>query len=111
MPYDLKKGRTDFQAVPKDVKEDEQSMLNAVKVTNISNLGHSDTLQFYFENARKSGGGTIVNFEVHEEDDFALVTFQEEKGNCSPLDGEDKCTDLRCLIILIVLWNYLAAYT
>ena len=51
-----------------------------VRVDGVSRVQSLDTLQYYFENSRRSGGGAVKEFEVFKEDDVAYVTFEEEEG-------------------------------
>ena len=51
-----------------------------VRVEGISNVRSMETLEFYFDNARRSGGGGVNNFEVYKEDDAAYITFETEEG-------------------------------
>ena len=41
-----------------------------------------ETLEYYFENTKRSGGGLTEKFEVYKEDDAAYITFEEEEGMC-----------------------------
>ena len=38
-----------------------------------------ETVWYYFENSRRSGGGEVLNVDFNEQGD-AVVTFQEVKG-------------------------------
>ena len=51
-----------------------------VRVEGISNVRSMETLKFYFDNARRSGGGGVKKFEVYKEDDEAYITFETEEG-------------------------------
>ena len=51
-----------------------------VRVEGISNVRSMETLEFYFDNARRSGGGGVKQFEVYKEDDAAYITFETEEG-------------------------------
>ena len=69
--------------------DEEESQLCTVKVSGISKVESMETLQLYFENSRRSGGGTLVEFEVYKEDDIAFLTFEEEQGKiCLGLANE-----------------------
>lgn len=41
-----------------------------------------ETLEMYFENFRKSGGGDIDNIRYDEDLNLVIVTFEEEEGTC-----------------------------
>ena len=43
----------------------------------------NDTLMFYFENGKRSGGGDTEHVDVNREDGMALITFKEEGGTYS----------------------------
>ena len=60
--------------------DEEESPLCTVKVSGISKVESMETLQLYFENSKRSGGGALVEFEVYKEDDTAFLTFEEEQG-------------------------------
>ena len=68
-----------------DGEEEDKAPLCSIKVKGISRVHCLDTLEYYFENTRRSGGGTVIKFETHEEEDFAYVTFEEETGKLFPL--------------------------
>ena len=64
-----------------------------VRVDGISNVKSMETLQYYFENAKRSGGGEMEDsgFEVYEEDDAVYITYKEEEGMYEP------CHEKTCL--------------
>ena len=66
-------------------EEEDEAPICSIKVKGISRVHSLDTLEYYFENTRRSGGGTITKFETYEEEDFAYVTFEEENGKLFPL--------------------------
>ena len=47
----------------------------------------NDTLMFYFENRKRSGGGETEHVDVNREDGVALVTFKEEGGTYSQTEN------------------------
>ena len=48
-------------------------------VSGLRSTTTKDTVLFYFENSRRSGGGEVLNVDFNEHGD-AVVTFQEVKG-------------------------------
>ena len=60
--------------------QQEEEPLCSIKVTGVSKIGSKDTIEFYFENQKRSGGGFIKLFDVHKEEDYAYVTFEAEDG-------------------------------
>ena len=67
------------QATRTQVEEDEEPLCS-IKVTGVSKIGSKDTMEYYFENQKRSGGGSIKLLEVHKEEDYAYVTFGAEDG-------------------------------
>ena len=63
-------------------EDEEEEPLCSIKVKGISNMKSLETLEYYFENAKRSGGGSVIKFEPHKEEDFAYVTFGAEDGKC-----------------------------
>ena len=64
----------------KDDKEPADDSLWTVKVDSVSKIVSMETLQLYFENPRRSGGGAVAQFEVYKEEDRAYITYEEEEG-------------------------------
>ena len=61
----------------------------AIIVSGISSSTTHDSVRYYFENSRRSGGGVISDIFFAEDGD-ARITFQEVKGaspKCSILVG------------------------
>lgn len=48
-------------------------------VSGLKSTTTKDTVLYYFENSRRSGGGEVLNVDFNEQGD-AVVTFQEVKG-------------------------------
>ena len=48
-------------------------------VSGLKSTTTRDTVFYYFENARRSGGGDVLNLDYNDQGD-AVVTFQEVKG-------------------------------
>ena len=48
-------------------------------VSGLKSTTTKDTVLYYFENSRRSGGGEVLNVDFKEQGD-AVVTFQEVKG-------------------------------
>jgi hypothetical protein len=59
---------------------DKQQSVKMIKVTNIPPGTSSDSITFFFENKRKSGGGDIGDLDYEEESQTAIITFEEEEG-------------------------------
>ncbi|XP_069139429.1 protein mono-ADP-ribosyltransferase PARP14-like isoform X2 [Argopecten irradians] len=53
--------------------EEEEEPLGMIKVSGFSSQTTEDTLEMFFENKRKSGGGDIEEMDFQE--DFAIITF------------------------------------
>lgn len=53
-----------------------------IKVKGVDKSASRDTVEFYFENTRRSGGGELESVKSDsEEEDVIYVTFKSEKGN------------------------------
>ncbi|KAJ8317273.1 hypothetical protein KUTeg_005177 [Tegillarca granosa] len=52
---------------------------NCLKVHGFSDGTSQDTLMFYFENSRRSGGGELEKIELNKEDGTCLVFFKDHK--------------------------------
>ena len=72
--------RRTFRPNDTDTKEPAADSLWTVKVHCVSQIDSMETMQMYFENRRRSGGGQMVEFEVFKEEDMAYMTFDEEEG-------------------------------
>jgi hypothetical protein len=59
---------------------DKQQSVKMIKVTNIPPGTSSDSITFFFENKRKSGGGDIDDLDYDTESQAAIITFKEEEG-------------------------------
>jgi hypothetical protein len=55
---------------------------NCIIVANLASEVTKDTIEFYFENKRKSGGGQVDKV-VMNDDDTCLVYFADYTGKCS----------------------------
>ena len=64
-------------------------------VSGLKSTTTKDTVLFYFENSRRSGGGEVLNVDFNEQGD-AVVTFQEVKGIYY---------EITILLILLILMN------
>ena len=42
----------------------------------------NDLPMFYFENPKRSGGGTILNYKPNPTDGFTVIEFQDRQGLC-----------------------------
>lgn len=51
-----------------------------IKVTNIPDGTSKDALLFFFENRRKSGGGSVEDLEYDPDTKSAVITFEEPEG-------------------------------
>lgn len=62
-----------------DIQEEEPKC--TVKIKGVNKAASRDTLEFYFENERRSGGGEIdVIKSDEEEEDVLYVTFKKSEG-------------------------------
>ena len=59
---------------------DDDEPFCSIKVTGVSKIESKDTMEYYFENQKRSGGGSIRLLEVNKEEDYAYVTFGNEDG-------------------------------
>lgn len=53
---------------------------NCIIVSGFSEDISDSTLEFYFENEKRSGGGTITDIKVNHEDCTCLVYFEDHTG-------------------------------
>ena len=51
-----------------------------VRISGISSQVSVDTLELFFENTKRSGGGDIESIEMVEADEAAVITFTDEAG-------------------------------
>ncbi|XP_063435913.1 uncharacterized protein LOC134716831 [Mytilus trossulus] len=51
--------------------------MNMIKVSNIPSGSSEDSIRFFFENKRKSGGGDINDLDYDEDSHTAIITFEE----------------------------------
>ena len=51
-----------------------------LKVTKLPTGTTTDSLTFFFENTRKSGGGDVTDVEYDEDTATAIITFEEDEG-------------------------------
>ncbi|XP_053389475.1 protein mono-ADP-ribosyltransferase PARP14-like, partial [Mercenaria mercenaria] len=66
--------------VKKEDKEDEPEPTKTIKVKGVDKSASRDTVEFYFENSRRSGGGEIENISSdEEEEDVIYITFKNRK--------------------------------
>ena len=52
-----------------------------VRISGISSQISVDTLQLFFENTKRSGGGDIDSIQMVEADEAAIITFGEKSGS------------------------------
>ncbi|CAC5404075.1 unnamed protein product [Mytilus coruscus] len=60
-----------------NVEEIEQS-IKMIKVSNIPPGSSEDSIRFFFENNRKSGGGDIEDLDYDKDSHSVIITFEEE---------------------------------
>ena len=58
-------------------------------VSGLRSTTTKDTVLYYFQNSRRSGGGEVLNVDFNEQGD-AVVTFQEVKGTYFEITLLDK---------------------
>ena len=56
-----------------------------VRISGINSQISVDTLELFFENTKRSGGGDIESIEMVEADEAAVITFSDQTGTI-PLD-------------------------
>ena len=81
---------TDFKKVTEMLEKHKLGGVNVVPVqipvtsgivvTNLPEDTTNDSVEMYFENARRSNGGPVHNIELHIEDGYCLVFFKDTKG-------------------------------
>lgn len=54
-----------------------------IKVTNIPEGTVPDALLFFFENRRKSGGGSVEDIKYDPDTKSSVITFEEREGGIS----------------------------
>ena len=52
----------------------------SVEVKGLDADTNEDTIQFYFENKRRSGGGPVEEFKYKQGSGVAIITFKEAEG-------------------------------
>ena len=57
-----------------------------VRISGINSQISVDTLELFFENTKRSGGGDIESIEMVEADEAAVITFTDEAGITSLSD-------------------------
>lgn len=63
-----------------DTADESEQSIKMIKVSNIPTGFSEDSIEFFFENKRKSGGGDIVDLDYDEDSHTAIITFEEEGG-------------------------------
>lgn len=53
---------------------------NCIIVSGFSEGISDSTLEYYFENEKRSGGGTVIDIKVNHEDCTCLVHFEDHTG-------------------------------
>ncbi|XP_076105627.1 uncharacterized protein LOC143073756 [Mytilus galloprovincialis] len=61
-----------------DTVDDVEQSIKMIKVSNIPTGSSEDSIRFFFENRRKSGGGDIEDLDYDEDSHSAIITFEEE---------------------------------
>lgn len=51
-----------------------------LRVTKLPPTTTQDSLRFFFENTRKSGGGDVEDVEYDKDTASAIITFEEDEG-------------------------------
>ena len=51
-----------------------------VRISGMNSQISVDTLELFFENTKRSGGGDIESIEMFEADEAAVITFTDEAG-------------------------------
>ena len=63
-----------------DTVEDQPQSIKMIKVSKIPEGSSEDSIRFFFENKRKSGGGDIEDLDYDMENHTAIITFEEDEG-------------------------------
>ena len=56
-----------------------------IRISGISSQISVDTLELFFENTKRSGGGDIESIQMVEADEAAIITFADKSGS-TPLN-------------------------
>ncbi|KAJ8316973.1 hypothetical protein KUTeg_004877 [Tegillarca granosa] len=59
---------------------------NTIMVTGISNTTSSDTVRFYFENTRRSGGGEVEDVHFERQEGTCFVSFKDPESKPESLE-------------------------
>ena len=66
--------------------DDQYRSPKTVKVIGVKEVKSLASLEYYFEDAKRSRGGDIIKFALDDRDaDVALITYKTEEGNQSLL--------------------------
>ena len=63
-------------------EEHKKTTTNMLKVNKLPVGTTEDSLEFFFENTRKFGGGDVERVEYDEDASSAIITFVEDDGKC-----------------------------
>ena len=61
-----------------------------LQVRGFSQETSDDTLEYYFENKKRSGGGDIKHFQMDREEGCALITYEKQTGKELDIDATRK---------------------
>ncbi|XP_060585886.1 protein mono-ADP-ribosyltransferase PARP14-like isoform X2 [Ruditapes philippinarum] len=91
IPSKKSKKPDDVEEEKQEEEEEETKPSNTIKVKGINKSASRDTVEFYFENSRRSGGGEIETIKSDDEDEDVLyITFKSTEVAESVLERTHK---------------------
>lgn len=70
----------DGQKVEKEVYEESSGSICTIEVSGINDTTSKDSIEFYFDNIKRSGGGVVQEVKGDVEDGVLLITFENEES-------------------------------
>ena len=75
-------------------EEQKETNTNMLKVNKLPVGTTKDSLEYFFENTRKFGGGDVERVEYDED---AIITFVEDDGKCILIDCRIWLVDMKII--------------
>lgn len=70
----------DGQKVKKEADEESLGSLCTIEVSGFKDTTSKDSVEFYFENNKRSGGGNVEEVKGEMEDGILFITFEDEES-------------------------------
>ena len=78
-------------------EEQKETNTNMLKVSKLPVGTTENSLEYFFENTRKFGGGDVERVEYDEDASSAIITFVEDDGKCILIDCRIWLVDMKII--------------